>query len=174
MLDQEFSPHWSTVFDLKVASGRHFFKNMHVKMIYRVAQKKKYSSLIQYNLKIKRAITLKQKAFSSVMSNLNFGICHVYSNIVLAEIFGFENKWTFSKLSKISKKRPIKLILTTSNATIRHLRGQFPDLRQLMSKRSDSCLGPLVLLTWRCTIFSLGLLEASNLECATWSTTKSF
>jgi hypothetical protein len=37
------------------------------------------------------------------MSNLNFGICHVYSNIVLAEIFGFENKCTFSKLSKIGK-----------------------------------------------------------------------
>ena len=54
--------------------------------------KKKYSSLIQYNLKIKRAITFKQEAFSSVMSNLNFGICHVYFNTVLAEIFGFKNK----------------------------------------------------------------------------------
>ena len=43
-------------------------------------------------LKIKRAITLKQEAFSSVMSNLNFGICHVYFNTVLAKIFGFENK----------------------------------------------------------------------------------
>jgi hypothetical protein len=49
-------------------------------------------SLIHYNLTIKRAITLKQKAFNSVMSNLNFGICHVYFNIVFAEIFEFENK----------------------------------------------------------------------------------
>ena len=60
-------------------------------IIYWVAQKK-YSSLIQYNLKIKRAITLKQEAFSLVMSNLNFGICLVYFNTVLAEVFGFENK----------------------------------------------------------------------------------
>ena len=59
--------------------------------IYWVA-KKKYSSLIQYNLKIKRAITLKQEAFSSVMSNLNCGICHAYFNTVLADIFGCENK----------------------------------------------------------------------------------
>ena len=59
--------------------------------IYRVAPKK-YSSLIQYNLNMKRAITLKQEEFSSVMSNLNLDICRVYFNTVLAEIFGFENK----------------------------------------------------------------------------------
>ena len=63
-----------------------------IKYIYTGWPKKKYSSLIQYNLKIERAITLKQEAFSSVMCNLNFGICHVYFNTVLAEIFGFENK----------------------------------------------------------------------------------
>ena len=36
--------------------------------------KKKYSSLIQYNLTSKRAITLTSEALYSVMSNLNFGI----------------------------------------------------------------------------------------------------
>ena len=48
-------------------------------IIYRVAQKKVllFDSLIN-------------SSFSSVMSNLNFGICHVYFNTVLAEIFGFE------------------------------------------------------------------------------------
>ena len=52
---------------------------------YRVAQEK-YSSLRQYNLKSKRALTLKKEGLYSVMSNLNFGIYHVHFNTVLTEI----------------------------------------------------------------------------------------
>ena len=44
--------------------------------MYRVAQKK-YSSFVQFIAKSKGDITLKQYAFYSAMSNLNFDIYHV-------------------------------------------------------------------------------------------------
>ena len=44
--------------------------------MYRVGQKK-YDCLIYYDLKSKRAITLKQVTVSSTMFDLNFDICLV-------------------------------------------------------------------------------------------------
>ena len=75
---------------------------------YRVAKKKKYSSLIQYNLKSKRVLTLKQLALYSLMYNLNFGIYNLHFNTVLSEITAFKVELTFLQMLKMSKKRPIK------------------------------------------------------------------
>ena len=65
---------------------------------------KKYSSLIQYNLKSKRALTLKRGLYS-VMSNLNFGILHVHFNTLLTEITAFKFELTFLEMSKIQVKK---------------------------------------------------------------------
>ena len=68
--------------------------------------KKVYSSLIQYNLKIKRAITLKQEAFSSVMSNLNLLMCRVYFNTCMQfrpRYLGLKISKHFQNCRKLSK-----------------------------------------------------------------------
>ena len=67
---------------------------------------KKYSSLIQYNLKRKRALAYKQEALYSVMSNLNFGIYHVHFNTVFAEKTTLSFELTFLEMSKIREDRP--------------------------------------------------------------------
>ena len=53
-------------------------------------RKKKYPSVIQYNLKIRKAITLKQLSFHSIMANLNFDIQLLHSHAILTEIQTFQ------------------------------------------------------------------------------------
>jgi hypothetical protein len=48
------------------------------------------------------------------MYNLNFRIYHLHFNTVLTEITAFKVELTFREMSKMSKKRPIKVILSTA------------------------------------------------------------
>ena len=48
------------------------------------------------------------------MYNLNFGIYHLHFNTVLTEIAAFKFELMFLEMSKMSKKRPIKVILSTT------------------------------------------------------------
>ena len=75
-------------------------------MIYRVAQEK-YPCVIQYNLKTRKAITLKQLSFHSIMANLNFDIQLLHSHAILTEIQTFQ----VYELLKIALKTTKKGVL---------------------------------------------------------------
>jgi hypothetical protein len=73
--------------------------------------KKKYDSLIYYNLKSKRVITLKLvTVYYFTMFNLNFDRCLVPFHAILTEITVFKLKQTFLEPPRISWKGPIKTI----------------------------------------------------------------
>ena len=78
-------------------------------MIYRVAQEK-YPCVIQYNLKTRKAITLKQLSFHSIMAYLNCDIQLLHSHAILTEVQTFQVVWTFKNWFKNDEKRRIKLI----------------------------------------------------------------
>jgi hypothetical protein len=71
---------------------------------------KKYDSLIYYNLKSKRAITLKYVTVYSKMFNLNFDICRVPFHAILTEITVFKLKQTFWNLRELAEKALLKPI----------------------------------------------------------------
>ena len=68
-------------------------------MIYRVAQEK-YPCVIQYNLKTRKAITLKQLSFHSIMAYLNCDIQLLHSHAILTEVQTFQVVWTFKNWCK--------------------------------------------------------------------------
>ena len=53
-------------------------------------RKETYPCVIQYNLKTRKAITLKQLSFHSIMANLNFDIQLLHSHAILTEIQTFQ------------------------------------------------------------------------------------
>ena len=58
--------------------------------------------MIQYNVKTRKAITLKELSFHSIMANLNFDIQRWHFHTILTEILKFKIEKTFWEVSKSS------------------------------------------------------------------------
>ena len=62
--------------------------------------KKKYPCVIQYNVKTRKDITLKELSFHSIMANLNFDIQRWHFHTILTEILKFKIGKTYQKVAK--------------------------------------------------------------------------
>ena len=58
--------------------------------------------MIQYNVKTRKAITLKELSFHSIMANLNFDIKRRHFHTILTEILKFKIEKRFWEVSKSS------------------------------------------------------------------------
>ena len=88
--------------------------------IYTGWRKKKYPCVIQYNVKTRKAITLKQLSFHSIMANLNFDIQSWHFHTILTEILKFKIEKTFWKVSKSTVTKNGLSNINTAMTCVKH------------------------------------------------------